>query len=85
MFQNYRNSKILHGVFLIRKVMQKRHIGSNTGRGARFYDLAPFTVFDFFLTTFHHVTACLLFVNKKLPPIDQILRKVVPENVNTFL
>ena len=41
-----------------------------------FYDLAPFIVFDSFS---HLFLPC--FVNKKLPPFDQILRKVVPENV----
>jgi hypothetical protein len=33
------------------------------------------------LAPFHHLNVCLLFVNKKLPPFDQILWKVEPENV----
>jgi hypothetical protein len=33
------------------------------------------------LTPFSRVNVCLPFVNKKLSPFDQILRKVVLENV----
>jgi hypothetical protein len=40
----------------------------------------PFTVFASFSHPFLPCQCLFTFVNKKLPPFDKILRKVVPEN-----
>ena len=67
-----------------------RHTGSNIGRGTRYSRVSQILwsctchgAWIFFSPLSMSVYFCILF-NKKLPPFDQILRKVVPGNVKCW-
>jgi len=67
-----------------------RHTGSNIGRGARYPRVSQILwscsfhgVWIFFSPLSMSVYFCILF-NKKLPPFDQILRKVVLGNAKCW-
>ena len=57
------------------KICDTRVYNLNPIRGhLRSYNLAPFTVFDSFFDPFLPCQRLFTFVNKKLPPTDQILK-----------